>query len=91
MNDIRNNLPKIIRTDDKIDETIQAHNDAIYKTLHVPLSQIDLAKKDFPCKHVWFDEKPLEELSSKELVENLENCRELVEEYEEKVKKRFGE
>jgi len=47
MNNIHNNLPKIIRTPEKIDETIQAQTDAIYKTLYVPLSKIDSAKKDF--------------------------------------------
>ncbi len=44
--DIRNNLPKIVRTSDKIDATIEERMDAEYHVLYVPLSKVYEAKKD---------------------------------------------
>ena len=48
VNQIRNEFPEIIRTKEKIDETIKARIDAQYFTNYVAVSDVDEAKKDFP-------------------------------------------
>ena len=46
LNQIRNDLPKIIRTSEKMEETINVRSEEEYVTEYVPLSKIDEAKKD---------------------------------------------
>lgn len=48
LNQLKNEMPQIIRTDDKIKETINVQINFEYKTKYIPLSLIEEAKKDFP-------------------------------------------
>jgi hypothetical protein len=72
-NQLHNEIPKIIRTDEKIDETIQVSTDYIYKKLFVAQSDIDEAKKEFPT-YEWAKTEYLRRVNKTELTSGLDEA-----------------